>query len=1339
MEKNKDNADYADNREIRVRDNNKKCHKNRSRNGMIKTTFREIRSSFGRFFAIFAIIALGVGFFAGLKVTKGAITDTVEGYLDKHGFYDLRLLSTLGFEQEDVDFFAAREDVEAAEGGLSFDVIYRTEDGNQGVARTYSLTEKLNTVKLVAGRLPSQSNECVADSAIFGEGSIGSTLYISEDNAEEDKEHFAHDAYKIVGIVQSPLYLQYERGNTSLGNGRLDGFLCLRQDGYDADYYTDVYVKFNQENALYSEGYKELIKGKTGSWENYADTAADRRYEEILTEAEGELAEAEGELADARAEGEEELADAAAKLADARRKLADGEKELADGKKEIAENEAILKEKEQELADARKEIEQAEAELADGEAQLAEKEAELADGRTRIAEAEAELAEGEAEFAQGEAELADGEAQLKEKEQELADGEAELARGEAELADGEAELTEAEAELADGEAQIEQKERELADAEAKLTEREQELADGEARLAEAGKQWEAGKSRLEDVRKEVDAGKAQLDAGRQQLSEEREKLKEMAAAGYVTAEQYQAGMAELEAGEKELDAREAQLKEAEVEVDQGFQELSASREQLEAKGKELEAGHAALAGARQQLADGRAVLEASKAELEAGAAEIAAGWGEIAAGRAELAAAEKELEEGRIKLADARKELEDGRRELEDAAKELENGRRELADARKELEDGRGQLADARKELEDGRRELEDARTQVADGEKQIEEGWQELAKAVEDVRQGEAELADARKELADGEKEYEDALREFQEKTGDAETELADAREELEDLEEPDTYVLGRDTNIGYVCFESDSNIVEGIANIFPIFFFLVAALVCITTMNRMVEEQRTQIGVLKALGYGEAAVMSKYLAYSGLAALGGCVFGFLLGTWGFPKVIWYAYGIMYRAEPVSYVFDWKLAVISLAVSLLCSMGTTWLSCRVELKEPAAVLMRPKAPKAGKRILLEKIPFLWSRLGFLRKVSLRNIFRYKKRLFMMVVGISGCTALLVTGFGIEDSIGDVAKMQFHEIQIYDIGVTLKDGAYESFGDKLENIADRYGIEAFAPVTETTFDLVAQGGVKPVYLVAGTADTMPEFLDMHTVDGKDVPYPGVGEAVISNKLADVYHIAVGDTITLRDDDMKTLALTVSAVYENYINNYVQISEETWRQGMGSEPEKNTVYINMSDTADAHGLSAALMGFGEVANVTVNADTMDRVNNMMASLDLIVLVVVLCAAGLAFIVLYNLTNINITERVREIATIKVLGFYKKETASYVFRENILLTLLGGALGLLLGRFLHSFVMSQIQVDLISFDVYIRPVSYGYSILLTLVFTILVNLFMGGKLEKISMTESLKSVD
>ena len=648
----------------------------------------------------------------------------------------------------------------------------------------------------------------------------------------------------------------------------------------------------------------------------------------------------------------------------------------------------------------------------------------------------------------------------------------------------------------------------------------------------------------------------------------------------------------------------------------------------------------------------------------------------------------------------------------------------------------------AAKEGEIAEKEAEIARARVTIAEKEAE---MDQGEAV--IAGKEAELAEGRQEYEDGVNAYEEARQEFEKQIADARRQIEDAEEELAELTEPDTYVLDRDTNIGYVCFENDSTIVEGIANIFPVFFFLVAALVCITTMNRMVEEQRTQIGVLKALGYGEGTIMSKYMVYSGLAALSGCTFGFFLGTWGFPQVIWFCYGLMYDTDPICYVFDGRLAVISLAVSLLCSIGTTWLSCRMELAQVAAALMRPKAPKAGKRVLLEYIPFVWRRLGFLHKVSLRNIFRYKKRLFMMIVGISGCTALLVTGFGVKDSIADIGDRQFGEIQTYDCGMTLKEDADGALRERLDGME---AIAGYTCVMEKNMDLEAQAGVKSVYLVTGTKEGMAPFLNLHTEKGEPIDYPGNGEAVISNKLAEDYDIRIGERITLRDSDRKELSVEVTGIYENYLYNYVHVSEDTWLEQTGQEPERRTVYLNLAqgaeegspvpaDTPTIHELSAELMQLDQVANVSVSSDMMERIGSMLSALDIIVVVVILCAAGLAFIVLYNLTNINITERIREIATIKVLGFYRRETNAYVFRENVLLSALGMALGLGLGHLLHRFVMSEIRVDMIAFHIYVRPISYVYSGILTLLFAWLVNLAMGGKLESISMTESLKSVD
>ena len=1128
-----------------------------------KSTFREIKSSLGRFLAIFAIIALGVGFFAGLKVARGSMLDTVKDYLDEHAFYDFRLLSTLGFDPGDTERLRQQEDVAAVEGAVSLDVLYQLEDGSQGVVKVHSLTDTVNTVELVSGRLPETDNECVADSAMFGEGALGSVISLSDDNEEETLDCFTHRDYTIVGIVQSPLYIQYERGNTSLGTGRLDGFLYLRRDGFDMDYDTEVYVRFDQDNSLYGADYTAFRDEKEEPWEKLADEAAGVRYQRILTEAEEELA-------------------------------ADGEQALADARQE----------------------------LADGKKTLREKEQELSEGRQTVTEKKAELAEGEAELAKGEQEWKDSQGQ-------------------------------------------------------------------------------------------VSSGWNSLNAQKGQLQQQKAALEEQ--------------WAQVETQAAELQGQVAQL-------EQQSAVLEAQEEQLEAKAAELEKESARLASWSVQLD----VLEAKLAAGEIPPDQVADAKQQVEAGLQQIAGYRQQAEAGLQQIAAYRQEIESGRQVLASYESQAAEAERQLRSAESRLAEGRKTLDDAAREIAEGRQAIEDAERELADGEKALEDARGELADAEETLTEKEREFQDAKIEFADGEREYEEGLEEFQREIADAERELADAEADIADIKAPDTYVLGRDTNIGYVCFENDSGIVDGIANIFPVFFFLVAALVCITTMNRMVEEQRTQIGVLKALGYSNRAIMSKYIVYSGLAAVLGCISGFFLGTWGFPQVIWYVYGIMYRAGSMAYVFDWGLALISLAASLLCSMGTTWISCRAELGRNAAQLMRPKAPKAGKRVFLERTGFLWRRLSFLQKVSVRNIFRYKKRLFMMVVGISGCTALLVTGFGINDSIADVAAQQFEEVQTYDIGISLQEEWSGELERKLEGLSG-LGMEDFLPVMEKNMDIVTDKGVKSIYLVAADGEEMQGFLDMHTRNGEKIAYPESGSCVVTRKLARQYGIRAGDSVVLRDEKMQEFSVTVAAVMENYIYNYVYISEETWSAGMGGEPEKKTVYVNLSEDADAHRLSAELMNLEETASVSVNADMTERIGSMMESLNIIVAVVILCAGGLAFVVLYNLTNINITERIREIATVKVLGFFKKETASYVFRENILLTVMGMFLGLLLGRLLHAFVMNEIQVDMIAFDITIRPVSYLYSALLTVAFAWAVNLFMGGRLEKVSMTESLKSVD
>lgn len=1031
---------------------------------MVKTTLREIKQSLGRYLAILAIVALGVGFFSGLKVTMDSMVVSADNYLSEAQLFDYRLLSTLGFEEEDVEALAAKDGVRAAEGALSADIIFINEQGNESVIKAHSLSEKINKVVLTAGRLPESGDECVVDGNLYGESAIGSKVILAESNSEEDLDNFTYREYTITGIVQASYYIQFERGNTSLGNGRVSGFMYLLPEGFRMDYYTEIFVKFDTDYLIYSEEYESFIEEKKAVWESYCEEQGQRRYDAVLKEANEELADAEAELADKKEEAETELLDARKELEEAEEKIADGEAELADG--------------EEQLADSRKQ---------------------LADGRKQ---------------------------------------------------------------LADGEKQIEE-------AEAELLEREAELVAARETVAES---------------------EAALDAMRQ------------AYGAYAQVPQI---AAQLAAAEQEL---------------------------LQVK---------------QQLAMGEAALAAAREEIEA-----------------------------------AKRELADKRRELTEAEKEIAEAEEELADARQEL--------------------------------------------------------LDAKEELADGWQEYNDAYEEFETEIAEAEEKLADARAEIEDIKTPDTYVLGRDTNVGYACFENDSSIIDGIANVFPVFFFLVAALVCMTTMNRMVEEQRTQIGVLKALGYSEASIMGKYLFYSGSAALIGSVAGFFVGTIMIPYVIWVVYKIMYRLGSFYYVFDAKLALISLVVAICCTMGTTWFSCRQEFKEVAASLMRPKAPKAGKRVFLERVSIVWKRLNFLQKVSVRNVFRYKKRFFMMIIGISGCTALLVTGFGIKDSIKNIARKQYEEIHVYDLSISLQEDYRADKEKEAIRVMEEYGI-AYLPAYETTLDLEIAGQIKSVNLVViQEPENLDGFISLHTGSGKAIEYPKAGEAVIANQLADNYKVGIGDEIWLYDEDRNAIHVTISGICENFVYNYVYIASETYEAQIGA-PDYKTLYANIPEEADLHQTAAAVMQVKNVSTVSVNEDFKERFTSMMGNLDYVVVVIILCAAALAFIVLYNLNNINITERIREIATIKVLGFYQRETAQYVFRENTVLAGIGCVAGLFLGKLLHAFVMQEAKIDMVSFDVHIQWTSYLYSIILTFVFAWLVNRMMTGKLNRINMAESLKSVD
>ena len=904
-----------------------------------------------------------------------------------------------------------------------------------------------------------------------------------------------------------------------------------------------------------------------------------------------------------------------------------------------------------------------------------------------------------------------------EAEDKLTDAKQEVADGELELADGKTELEDAQKEVDDGWIELAENEQKLNDAQQEVDDGWKELADGKTKLEDAQKEVDDGwvelvnaKQELEDAQKEVDDGLAELESGRAELEENQRK--------------YDSNL-------RQLDQNRDQLLESKQSLDEGRQTLEASAQQLQsAKAAAMEQAAQQTIAAGGQAVPGDPIYDAAVAQVEAA---FAANEAEIESKRAELEASQAQWEYGWNQLQDGYQQLRQAEKELADAWNTFRDGEQELKDAQQEIDDGWAEVAENEQKLKDSQQDISDGWLELAeneqklkDSQKEIDDGWPELKDARQELLDAQQEIDDGWIELQDGEQELQDAYQEI----SDGETELAD-------LEEPDTYTLTRDENIGYASYENDTNIVKAIAVVFPVFFFLVAALVCVTTMTRMVDEQRTQIGIFKSLGYSENSILTKYFFYAGVAAVIGSVGGYFLGISLIPLVIWKAYNMIYGfSEALAYVVDPWLFLISLVGYLLCTVGTTWLCCRSALQEVPASLIRPKPPKNGKRILLERVTPLWRRLNFFHKVCLRNLMRYKQRFFMMVLGIGGCTALLLTGFGIKDSIQDVVHFQYDEIMKYDADVVFSDPLSQEQQDSfLSQHSDVLGDALFSSVSSVDVD--TKNGTKSVSLVSPAGDSLEGFMDLHR-GNTQVSFPEDGEVVINLALANRQKIEVGDTLTIRDSDMNTATLTVSGIFDNYVSNYAIVNNATL-EAFSGEIQYNTAYIYFAEGSDAHEAAARLMEDNSVGSVTINRDTAERVENTMQSLDYIVALVILCAGALAFVVLYNLTTINITERNREIATVKVLGFFQRETSAYIFRENDLLTVIGGVIGLGLGRLLHFYVMSQIKIDAMYFDVRVDWQSYLYSLALTILFALIVKVAMQPRIAHINMAESLKSVE
>lgn len=1191
-----------------------------------KDFYMEIRKSMGRFLSIFFIVAIGCAFFAGIRSSEPDMRYSGDAYFDRKNLMDLQVISTMGLTDEDVEAIEKLDGIEKAEAGYSVDALC-TEGDNQIVMHVMSLLPSMNQVQVENGRLPEKSDECVVDADFLSKSTlkIGDRVTLSSGTDKPVTDSLKEDTFTIVGSVSSPCYIGFQRGSTTIGSGNISAFLCVPEESFCMEVYTEIYaqVKGAEKLTAFTDQYDQRIDSVMKEVEAIKEEREKARYDEIVTEASEKLADAEKEITDAEAELEQGKAEAQEKLTAAREKLENAQKELEQAKKELASSQAKIASSKEELEQAQKELNESSGKIAAGEKELNEKSIALAT--------------------------------LKEQKDTL---QGQLAA-------------------------LEQQKEELSGQKTTLEAQKRTLQEGQKNLLDTQAVLQQQISRLKAEKEDLNAEGIRLSEEKETLQKEYEELKS----------QYEAsGDTEIL---KQVEAKKAQLDEVNAKIAENSAKIEQNKTLLETVESQMDPLEEKLV----QMKNG---LEQTEMALE----KISAGLSEIEAGQ---------------------EQMQTGLTQMESY---ISSGEFQLQAAREQLESGKNQILS-------GQRQIEDAKKRIADGEEQIQAG-------IKQIQDGETGLADGWIEYQDGERQANAEIADGEAQIADAKVQLADAKKEIEQIEKPTWYIYDRSHLPEYSGYGDNADRMKAIGEVFPLIFFLVAALISLTTMTRMVEEERTIIGTLKALGYSKKSIAAKYLGYAVLATLTGGIFGVMIGEKILPYIIITAYKIMYRRLPdVEIPYNLYYGVLACVAALLCTVAATIFSCMKELKEQAAELMRPPAPKQGKRVFLEYIPFLWKRLNFTWKSTVRNLMRYKKRFFMTIFGIGGCMGLMLVGFGLKDSISSIVPLQYEDIQLYDGNVILQsDVTMQEKQEVYEALEKNSQVVATAEDLLQKITIEHDGVSKEVYLnVPENVEKFSDFVVLQDRTTKEKYQLTDKGAVLTEKMAKELGVSAGDTVTIKEENEKERTVKISQICENYMSHYLYMTPAVYKAAYGKEPEYNSIYYRTEGrtTKEAESVGEAALKLDGALSVSYTTELRQQVDDMLQSLDIVIVVLIISAGMLAFVVLYNLNNINITERKRELATLKVLGFYDKEVTEYVYRENILLTLIGSVFGMLLGKILHRFIIVTVEIDSVMFGRNINTISFVYAFLLTVVFSLFVNGVMYFKLKKINMVESLKSVE
>jgi len=1279
-----------------------------------KGVLRSIRGSLGRFLAIMGIVALGCGFYAGLQMCGPNMRLAADRYYDETQLWDLRVVSTLGFKDADVKRIASTEGVSAAVASHTVDVMARL--GNEQVAvRISSLGSKtattltaadaggrpgggpvVNRLILREGRWPTSAEECVVSADVSG-ASVNDRVEVLSGGADHDRGLRVRKLV-VVGTVSSSNYVYTGNlGSTSLASGKIEQCLFVTDDAFGEDTpYTDVYLKVSGADKLQSssDAYEEKVSEVKGRMEARSGDLSRARQVDLKAQAQVTLNEKVKEYQQKRDESYGRLADAKDQLDDAEQRIVDGQGKLDEGQREYDEGLATYRGK-----------------RADAERRLSDAQAQIDSGRGELDAQRDRLAAGERAWRQGYDQLSF----------QLASAGVTAPSAQGYVDELDARLTQAEA------------------AKAQLASLQGQLAQAREATGEAN-------------RRRVNEGINELRPKISELEDKRER-----AQGALDVLRGRRG--EAQAQLNDLDAR---IRDTQANIDR----LEAERDKLgPAFSQEQAQSLAAAKAALGKLKDGRLSAQADLSKLDAAVGEAEATVKTIDEGLATARSSLARLQEAQEQIQEAEQgipQLEagigqiQGRLPSDDDIAALTSARdsaQRLADTREVLDEGASQLSSAQKRLDASQAEL---RRQRKDAAHQLASAKGRLEAAAGELRRSRDQLAEARVQHDEGLASYTDSKAEVDKRFSKAWQEIQDAQRSIDEIALPDVYTLDRSQSESAATYQADTKRMDNIANVFPLMFFLVAALVALTTMTRMVDDERVQIGTYKALGYGKTRIAGRYLLYALVAAGVGATLGVIVLSQLLPYIIMSAYSIIYAVPPLDLPLpvDWGVALSAAGLGVGVTLLTTWVTVYSSLREPPATLMLPRAPKAGRRILLEHVTPIWRRLSFSWKVTARNLFRYKRRLLMTVIGISGCASLLLVGFGLHDSIWDIIDLQYGPIIHYDTTVGLSDASTEL---DVSAVTDYLGSAGGASdivrvqresmqATGTGPSTSATSKTHVTVIVPQDSLQAQEAVTFHDrTTGAAVAFDD-DAVLVTEKLASLYGIKAGDQLMLFDQDDAGNAigtghaLTVTGVTENYVANLVYVGRGVWRSVSPVTPVFSTIFCNVPDAGDVRAtVSARLHDMTGVSTVTFSDEVINQYRHVLSVVDMVVVVLIVSAAALAFIVLYNLTNINVEERLREIAALKVLGFTKREVYAYIFREIMLLALMGDVAGMLLGIWLERFVITTAEVDYVMFGRSIHALSFVYAFALTLVFSALVMLVMRRKLDRVDMVESLKSVD